>query len=192
VDVSGLTLAGGTQTVSISSTAKFSIDDGATSVESDLTDGNLAVTDSRNGGILYVDTRQVARFGTDPVRIPGTNDLFSTLISVRDLMANDRDLSTSDQLRLLNEAVKSMDEVTGTLTQNLVIVGGRLQANESLRNSMEEIQATSKDETSKLQDADLVALAMQIARSQNMYEMTLASAAKLLNLSLLDFLGVTA
>jgi len=192
MDVSGLTLAGGTQTVSISSTAKFSIDDGATSVESDLTDGNLAVTDSRNGGILYVDTRQVARFGTDPVRIPGTNDLFSTLISVRDLMANDRDLSTSDQLRLLNEAVKSMDEVTGTLTQNLVIVGGRLQATESLRNSMEDIQAASKDETSKLQDADLVELAMQIARSQNMYEMTLASAAKLLNLSLLDFLGVTA
>ena len=187
-NVSGLTLTSGQQTVDVTATVKFSLDDGATSVESDLTDSNLAVTDPRTGGILYVDTRGVEKFGTEPVRLPGTHDLFSTLITVRDLMNNDRNLSLSDQLRLLNEAVGSMDEVAATLTQQMVVVGGRMQATENLRNSMEDIKSAAKGEASTLQDADLVELALQIARSQNMYEMTLQSAAKLLNLSLLDFL----
>ena len=192
VDVSGLTLPAGQQTVSISSTVKLSINNGASSVESDLTEANLAVTDSRDGTILYVDTTGIERLGTEPVRIPGTHDLFGTLITIRDLMSNERGLSLSQQLDLLNKAVASMDEVMGTLTQNMVIVGGRLQAAEGLLNSMEEIKIAAKDEAARLQDADLVELAIQIARSQNMYEMTLASASKLLNLSLLDFiLGTT-
>ncbi len=187
LDVSSLTLASGQQTVSVATTAALSIDDGATSVISNMTDANLAVADAA-GRILYVDTTGITSVGLEPVRAPGTYDVFSTLISIRDMMANTRDVDVSSQLDLLNRSVSSLDEVANVVSRNIVRVGARMQANETLRQSIEQSKTAASDETAALRDADVVQLATELAGAQNMYQMTLTATARLLSLNLLDFL----
>ncbi len=62
----------------------LSIDGGLSTFNTDGTDTNLAVTDSRTGKVLYVDTTNINSTGVDWIRIPGTYDLFNTLINIRD------------------------------------------------------------------------------------------------------------
>jgi hypothetical protein len=74
---------------------RLSIDDGATWVTVPAGgQANQAVTDSRTGRVLYVDTTGIQSTGTELVRVPGTYDIFGTLISLRDLLLNPKGLST--------------------------------------------------------------------------------------------------
>ena len=187
VDVSGLLLGAGSQTVEVSATARLSIDDGATWTNADLSETNLKVVDSRDGTFLYVDTRSIRQKGTEPVRVEGTYDLFGTLITIRDLIANSRSMSTQEQLNALSEAVGSLDEVSGGLAQQLVVVGSRLQAAESLRTSIETLTDSIEIEIAHQESADITDLATQLTRTQTLYQMTLAATSKLLGLSLLDY-----
>jgi len=188
VDVSGLLLGAGSQTVDVTATAQLSIDEGLTWTAADLTETNLQVADSRTGRFLYVDTRGIEQAGLEPVRMEGTYDLFGTLITLRDLIANSREMETQPQLDLMNQAVASLDEVSGVLTQELVVVGSRLQAAETLKDSLTTLTDNVNSEIARQQDADITDLATRLARTQTLYEMTLAATSKLLSLSLLDFL----
>jgi flagellar hook-associated protein 3 FlgL len=73
---------------------QVSIDDGATFVTVPTGgDANQAVTDSRTGKVLYVDTTGINSTGVELIRVPGTYDCFNALITIRDVLRNDRNLS---------------------------------------------------------------------------------------------------
>ena len=75
---------------------KLSIDDGASWVTVPPGgDNNLAVTDSSTGKVLYVDTTGIKATGTDLVRISGTQNVFDMMITIRDMLKNDRGLSNA-------------------------------------------------------------------------------------------------
>ena len=190
VDVTNL--AGGLSgvtTVDITATAKMSIDDLDSTVDVTGFGANEAITDSATGRILYVDATGLERVGVEPVNVPGTGDLFGVLMSARDLLINDRGLSRQEQTELVNGSViDSLDEVIGSLTSNATAVGGRLQAMSTLKNSVADIKVGVDTRRSDLQDADIIQLAMDLARTQAFYEMVLASSAKVLNVSLLDYI----
>ena len=188
VDASGITLGAGQQTVSIKANAKATIDDGASYVDVTSFADNLKVTQSGSGRVLYVNATQLARTGTDVIRIPGTYDVFGTLITMRDLMLNEGDMPESRQLELLGEAGESLKEVMGGVTQNMTAVGSRLQALDSLNASLDNFLYNANAESAALGDVDVAQLAVDLARSQTYYQMTLMSVSKLLSLSLLDFL----
>jgi len=67
-------------------------------------------------------------------------------------------------------------------------VGAALQAMDTLRYSLEDIQGNLESQRSAIQDTDLVEVATQLAWNQTYYEMMLATAARVLNLSLISFL----
>ena len=188
VNVSDLALGAGNQTVTVTATAKLSIDGGATWTQTDLTQDNLQVVDSTTGRFLYVDTRGIERAGLEPVRVGGTYDLFGTLVTVRDLIANSRGMPSQQQFDLMNKAVSSLDEVSGALGQQMVVVGSRLQAADTLQTDMEMLSDAAQTQIAQEQDADITDLTIQLAKTQTLYEMTLAATSKLLGLSLLDFL----
>ncbi|KKL53423.1 hypothetical protein LCGC14_2275580, partial [marine sediment metagenome] len=126
--------------ITITGTGKLTIDnsDSFTNLTS-FTD-NVAVTDSGTGRILYVDTTDVLRTGTEPVRVAGTHDLFGVLINARDLLANDRNLSTGKQLELLGHALTALDSVQQVVLTKGTSAGARLQAMDALKQSMETIE----------------------------------------------------
>ncbi|MEA3368623.1 MAG: flagellar hook-associated protein FlgL [Planctomycetota bacterium] len=176
-------------TVGIQATGDLSIDDGATTAAIDFADANLAVTDSETGRALYVDCTGIERTGLEPVRVPGTADLFSAMIAMRDLFLNVRELPENEQLTWLGDMAALVNEVAGNLTLASTSIGSGIGRMDSLDEGLETRQHQTEDQAAALENADIVQVATDLARRQTLYEMTLASAAKLLRLSLFDYIN---
>jgi flagellar hook-associated protein 3 FlgL len=168
---------------------ELSIDGGTTKVNlgsvSDLT--NVAVTNSQ-GQVLYVNATGITSTGTDLVTVKGTFDAFQTLITIRDLLKNTHSLS---ETQLTDVLPKSIDWVTATnekVLQSEISVGSRTSFLGSLKESLQNIQANTQDESSVLEQADIAQVATDLSRRQTLYQMSLSVAAKLLSVSLLDYL----
>ncbi len=166
----------------------MSIDDMVSTVDLTSFSGNEVVTDSETGQILYMDATAITRVGVEPVRIPGTYDVFGLLISVRDLLTNERGLSQTDQTEQLSEAIGSAKDVSVAVAEGLTFVGAALQAMDNLQYSLEDVQGNLESRRSAIQDTDIVEVATQLAWAQTYYEMILTTAARTLNLSLINFL----
>ncbi len=178
----------GTVEVALQATGQMSIDDGETFTPLTTFADNQAVTDPETGRVLYVNAAGVARVGAEPVEVPGTHDVFSILIAVRDALLNTRNLSSADQMGLISRAIKSVDEVSQGVTTGLTAAGAQLQAMDNLTASLGTLRDNSNTQIASLRDADIAEVAVELARAQNFYQMTLASAAKVMNISLLNYL----
>ena len=187
VDVTSLG-GGFVGTVNIQTTGSLSIDDGASQTALDFADANLAVTDSVTGRVLYVDCTGIERAGLEPVRTPGTYDMFGALVTIRDLMLNTRNMSENEQTALLNRMVDAVNEVARGLTSAETSVGARIGVLANLGETLESLQGHTDDQAAFLENADIVQVATELAREQTLYEMTLASVSRLLGLSLFDYL----
>jgi flagellar hook-associated protein 3 FlgL len=189
VDVTGLNGAlVAPATVTIRSTGLMSIDEGVPPVAlDDFTDDNVQLLDA-GGRVLYIDVTGLRRTGVEAVHVPGTADLFATLIRARDVLINRAGYDNDTQVELTGHALDDVREVYAVITQAMTSVGGRVQALDALRTSLEGIQASADDQAAQLQDADVIQLALDLARTQTLYQATLATSAKLLSLSLLDFI----
>jgi flagellar hook-associated protein 3 FlgL len=188
VDVSNLNPLPGPATVTIQADGYLSLDDDAPAVElTDFTDDNVAVLDS-DGRVLYVNATGIERTGLEAVRVPGTSDIFDTLIHAGQVLRNDRGLSDSEQRELLRDCSVDMREVIARVTQGMTSLGARLEALDTLGTSLENIRASADDQAGELENADIAQVATDLARTQTLYEMTLATTARLMALSLLDYI----
>jgi len=122
------------------------------------------------------------------VRVPGTYNLFDTLISIRDALRNERGLSEDQIKQVRSEGLKSLEELSQHLAQMQVSIGSEIGYLEKLRDSLKEIKYDSEDEMSRLQDADVAQVAVDLTRQEVLYQMSLAVAAKIMSVSLLDFI----
>ncbi len=189
VDVTGLDPGlSGTVDVSITATGKLSIDGLASTVDLDAFTNNEVVTDSQTGRALYVDATAITRTGVEPVRVPGTYDIFGMLIGMRDRLPELGDLSPEARQDMLQDMSDSLTEVMGGVVKSLASTGGQWLAMETLKTSMEGVKAGLDEQRSGLQDADVIQLAIDLMRTQTLYEMILNSTAKVLSLSLMDFI----
>jgi len=166
---------------------QVSIDDGATYVTADGST-NQAVKDSRTGKVLYVDTTGITSTGVELVQVPGTYDVFNTLISIRDSLQNDRNLSDAEVRQLWNDSISSLEEVHNLLVQKESSMGSKIEFLSGLESNLEIVKANTENETSQLQDADIAQLAVDLTRYETLYEASLTVAGKLMSLSLLDFI----
>jgi flagellar hook-associated protein 3 len=169
---------------------KLSIDDGATYVTVPAGgDANQAVTDSRTGRVLYVDSTAISTTGTELVRVQGTYNIFDTLISIRDMLRNEKGFSKGQLQDLLGESLSSLDEVSNILVQAEVSVGYKVGFLNDLTESMQNVKYNAEDESTRLQQADIAQVAMDLSRREVLYQMSLSITARLMSLSLLNFLG---
>lgn len=168
---------------------KLSIDDGAswTTVPGGG-DPNQAVTDSRTEEVLYVDTTEINGTGVELVHIPGTHDIFNTLITIRDILENERELSEAQLQELRNSSIDSLDELSNLLVQNSVTVGAKIGFLENLKDSLQNLKYDAEDEVTRLQEADIAQIAIDLSRRGILYQMSLSIAAKLMSMSLLDYI----
>jgi flagellar hook-associated protein 3 FlgL len=166
---------------------QLSIDDGASYVTADGS-ANQAVTDSRTGKVLYVDTTGINSTGVELVRVPGTYDVFSTLINIRDILKNGRNLSDAQVEQLRDASISSLEEVQNLLVQKQVSMGSKIEFLSNIKSNLESVKANTEDETTRLQEADIAQIAIDLSRHEALYQMSLAVAGKLMSLSLLDFI----
>lgn len=161
--------------------------DGGTPVASDGTQTNLVIEDA-SGQVLYVDTRLISSAGVDLVRVPGTYDIFNTLISIRDILNNEKELSATQLQEALDGSLVSLEEISGLLTQAEVAVGSKMGFLDNLKDSLKDLKYNVEDETTHLQEADIAQIVIDLSRREILYQMSLSIAGKLMSLSLLDFL----
>ena len=166
----------------------LSIDDGLSTFNTDGTDTNLAVTNSTTGKVLYVDTTEINNTGVALVRMPGTYDVFNTLISIRDILKNERGLSDVQLQQLQNSSLTSLDEISGLLVQAETFIGSKIGFLDDLKDSLNNLKNNTEDEATLLQEADIAQIAIDLSRREVLYQMSLSIAGKLMSVSLLDFL----
>jgi flagellar hook-associated protein 3 FlgL len=148
---------------------------------------NVAVTNA-SGQVLYVDAAHIVGTGVNMVTVPGTCDVFNTLITVRDLLKNGNNLPES-QVSLFREGLSSsLDEVKNLLVGQQTSIGSKIGFIDNLKSSLDNLKNNTNDETTLLQQADIAQLSIDIARRQTLYQMSLAVAGKLMSMSLLDFI----
>ena len=168
---------------------RLSIDGGQSWVAVTGAETNVPVIHSATGQVLYVDASSITQAGTEPVRVPGTYDMFNILISARDLLENKNGLADSQVLEMISGAVVDMKEVEAKIVRAFPVVGGRVQTLTNLRDSIDEMKLNTDEEISRLYDADVTQVAIDLARYSVLYEMSLNVAARMFKMSLLDFLG---
>jgi flagellar hook-associated protein 3 FlgL len=168
---------------------QLSIDDGASYTTVPSSDNeNLAVTDSRTGNVLYVNASNITTVGTELVRVEGTQDVFDSLINIRDILKNDRNLSDSQITQLRNSATETLDEVAKNLLQKEVSFGSRSGFLDNLKTNLENLKSNNSDETDQIKQADIAQIAIDLSRQETLYQMSLSVAGKMMSLSLLDFI----
>ncbi|MGD0785209.1 MAG: flagellar hook-associated protein FlgL [Sedimentisphaerales bacterium] len=166
----------------------LSIDGGPAVDVSTVSDpSNVAVTNS-NGQVLYVDATNINSTGVNMVIVPGTCDVFNTLITARDLLENKQGFSDSQLSVFRGGLSDSVDEVNNLLVGKQASIGSKIVFLDNLKNSLDNTNNNTKDRTTTLQQADVAQLSIDIARRQTLYQMALAVAGKLLSTSLLDYI----
>jgi len=166
----------------------LSIDDGLSTFNTDGTDTNLAVTDSRTGKILYIDTTEINSTGTEMVSIPGTYDLFNALITIRDTLKNEKGLSDAQLRELYDNSLNALGEINELIVQAEVFVGSKIGFLDDLKDNLQKLKYDAEDESTLLQEADIAQIAIDLSRREVLYQMSLSIAGKLMSISLLDFL----
>lgn len=167
---------------------QLSIDGGLSWVNATGTETNIPVIHSETGEVLYIDATGITQTGTEPIRVAGTYDLFNILISARDLLNDTEGLSETQILDMISDTVPDIKEVEAKIVRAFPIVGGRVQTLTNLRDSIDEMKLNTDEEISRVYDADVTQVAIDLARYEVLYEMSLNVASKMFSMSLLDFL----
>ena len=168
---------------------KVSIDDGLTYTTVPAGgSANQAVTDSRTGKILYVDTTGINATGVELVRVGGTYDVFNALIAIRDGLEGSSELSQEQLGQFRNAAFGSLDEVSNLLLQSTVTNGAKQGFLETIKNNLTDMKYQAEDRTASIEDADIAQIAIDLSRREVLYQMSLSVAAKMMSLSLLDYI----
>lgn len=144
---------------------------------------NTAVTDSRTGEVIYFDTTNLNSTGTESVNIPGTHDMFNLLINIRDHLNSPEDVEP--QLYALADSLTNIHE---KLVKGFSVIGGRSTTLEIMKEGFENVKFNADEEISRLQDADIAEVAVDLTRRETLYQMSMKTAGKLLSTSLMDFL----
>jgi len=174
---------------------ELSIDGGANTVTGNVGDAdaeNVAVVSSITGEVLYVDVTGMTESGTEPIRAPGTYDIFNILINARDLLNDDQGLLAGDRAQwnsMVSSTIESMQGAQERLTHAFPKVGGRIGTLLTLKNSIEDMKFNADEEISRLQDSDITQVAVDLARHEVLYQMSLSVAARMFSLSLMDFIA---
>jgi flagellar hook-associated protein 3 len=161
--------------------------DGGTAVNSDGTQTNLAVMNP-SGQVLYVDTTGITDTGTDLVRAPGTYDIFNSLITIRDVLENQNGLSDAQVRELAKNLPYSIDEISKVLVKAQVSIGSKIGFLDDLKQNINDLQYNTEDEATRLQEADIAQIAIDLSRRGVLYEMSLSVAARLMSMSLLNYI----
>lgn len=173
--------------VSMTSTGTLSTDGGATSIPIDFT-GNQIVTNGSSGAMTNVDSTKIRQAGTNQLHYTGTSDLFQTLITLRDTIANTQGLSDSDRSSLLQQQLSEIDR---SLTDVANVIGSQsvqAQSLSGLKDQITQLQLNLSQSTDNLQSTNTASAVVDLQKQMNLYQASLQIAAQINQLTLNNFL----
>jgi flagellar hook-associated protein 3 FlgL len=186
VDTTGIdpTFSGDVQ---VTANGALSVDGGKSSVPIDFS-GNQVVRNSDTGAVTNVNSSGIANTGSTQVVYSGTYDVFPILIAVRDELNNNAGLSDAQLSQSISNHLADLDQATAGVNTSLGLVSANVQNLQAVQQRLQQLQLSTRQQTSDLQSADITSVVVGLQEEQNLYSLTLESASKILNESLLNFL----
>jgi flagellar hook-associated protein 3 FlgL len=179
--------AGFNGNVSITADGTLSVDGGATSAAINFA-ANQIVTDGATGAVTNVNSIGIRRTGTEGLDYTGTYDTFEVLIALRDDLRNTRGLDSTAQIESISARVGELERVHRGLLNAVGEQSVALENLDSLQTRIEDVRLETQKLTSELESADVSEAVLGLQNQQSMLQLTFASAARIFDQSLLDFL----
>jgi flagellar hook-associated protein 3 len=186
VDTTAIT-AGFNGTVAITANGTLSVDGGASTVPINFS-SNQVVTNSSTGAVTNVDSTNISTTGDDRLEYAGTYDAFQILMALRDDLRNKAGLADSDQTKAIAGRIGELDRVQTALLGTIGTQSASLQHLQNLQSHDQDMQLAAQKATSDLEGADISSVVVQLQQQQNQLQLTLAATARVMSVSLLDFL----
>ena len=173
--------------VAITANGTLSLDNGASQVPINYS-GNQIVKDSKTGAVTNIDSSKIQRAGQAHVEYPGTFDAFQILIALRDDLRNTRGLSDAQHAQAISDRIGEIDRTRTGLLQTVGEQSASLQNLDTLENRVQDQQLEVQRQTTDLESADISSVVLHIQSEQQLFQLTLQASAKIIDLSLADFL----
>ncbi len=120
--------------------------------------------------------------GEELLQAGAAGDLFDVLIGFRDALRN-------DDLDAIGDTIDQLDNVHDRVLTQRTFIGAMGQRLNQARELTMELAIDYTDDLSRVQDIDFAEAVMQYSIEENAYQAALGAAARVLQPSLLDFLG---
>ena len=186
VNLSAIT-AGFNGTVDIVADGMLSIDGGIT-VQPIAYSANEILTDPADGSTVHLDTTALFRTGEDSAEFPGTNDVFGTLIALRDDLTNSRDLSNPDRNEAIQRRLVDIERLEDHLLNEVGMQSVTLEQIERLLIRTEDQTLEQQVKYGETTSADLAEAAVRMQELLTLQQFTMASVSNLVSQNLLQFL----
>jgi flagellar hook-associated protein 3 FlgL len=165
--------------------ANLSTDGGATQTLVDqFADQSRDVTNSNDGSVLYVDVRNITRTGSEDVKYGGTFDAFTTLITLRGLLANDAGLPDGTVRDRIAQMIGEVDGAHDAVLDGLRELGFRSSSMDMLKNRVEGLRVSRTESLSRVQDTDIADAILELQQQDISYQAALQISARVIQTSL--------
>ena len=166
---------------------ELSNDEGATFTTIDST--NVAVTSSVTGAVSYIDTSGILAEGRELADHSGAYDLFGSVIALRDIASGKFGVSGVDRSLYLSRMIGEFNRLKDSLLEPIGVQSARAENLRDVTTRVEDVQLELSRETAALEEADLPAAILGLQTHENLLQASLAAAARINQLSLVDFIA---
>jgi flagellin-like hook-associated protein FlgL len=162
--------------------------DGTNFTALDLSDDNQQLSDS-NGTVLHVDARGVVLATQDLYSFGGAVNAFDSIQGMIDDLENDAGLSDTRLQQRLTSRLSEFDRNFDNLQIGLGTLGSRAQRMDSGKSQLDALGLDLKGLVSNNEDVDLSSVILDMNLAQQTLQVAQATGARLLQNSLLNYLG---
>jgi flagellar hook-associated protein 3 FlgL len=178
---------GTSSTSTLSGSGSVSID-GTNFVALDLDDPDQELRDA-HGTVLHIDATGIVLATTDLYSFEGAVNAFDTLQGMIDDLENADGLETEHLHERLSSRLVEFDRNFDNLQIALGSLGSRAQRMTSGKSQLDELSIRLQGLVSNNEDADLASVILDMNKAQQTLEVAQATGARLLQNSLLNYLG---
>ncbi|MFP6762583.1 MAG: flagellar hook-associated protein FlgL [Planctomycetaceae bacterium] len=186
VDTSTIS-AGFSGTVDIAATGTISVDEGASAIAIDFS-SNQQVIDGQSGNVTNVDTSAVRSAGDEQLEYDGTAGVFDALIQLRDSLLNENEVSESELGEILSRRLGDIDRARSDVLEGVSRQSIQLENLQAIEAHTEEQLLQTRQRIAEIETADIAEIVLGMQSEQNLLQLTYASAVRVLDQSILDFL----
>jgi len=163
--------------------------DGSTFVPLDFTQTDLELRDDSLGQILHVNTSGVLRAGRELVTFGDSANAFDLLQGIVDDLRNSQDLDGGELQARLSNRLAGLDQAHDELLVGLGVLGARTARLVSAGQHQDEVSVQIQGRLSDVEDVDFAEAVLDLQRAEQVLQLAQASGARVLQTSLLNFLG---
>jgi flagellin-like hook-associated protein FlgL len=149
----------------------------------------VQISNSYDGSVLNVDVDGIARTGAEDVKYNGTFDAFTTLSTLRNLLANDEGLPTQTVRDRIAQMLTEVDSAHDAVLDGLRELGFRSSSMEVLKNRVDGLRVSRTESLSLVQDTDIAEAILEMQRQELSYQAALQVGSRVIQTSLQSFLG---